>query len=49
MNIHLYYYPFTCAMVPYITLTEAGAEFDVRAVNLQKDEHRSPEFIKINP
>ena len=49
MNIHLYYYPFTCAMAPYITLTEAGAKFDVRAVNLQKEEHRSPEFMKINP
>ena len=49
MKIHLYYYPFTCAMVPYIALTEAGAEFEVLVLNLQKQEHRSPEFIKINP
>lgn len=49
MKIQLYYHPFTCAMAPYITLTEAGAEFEVRTVNLQKQEHRSPEFIKLNP
>ena len=49
MKIQLYYCPFTCAMAPYIILTEAGAEFEVRTINLQKQEHRSPEFIKINP
>ena len=49
MNIQLYYHPFTCAMAPYITLTEAGAEFEVRTINLRMQEHRSPEFLKINP
>ena len=49
MKISLYYYPFTCAMVPYITLTEANVEFDVLAVNLQRQEHRSSKFIDINP
>ena len=27
MNIVLYYAPIACSMVPYINLTEAGAEF----------------------
>ena len=29
MEIVLYYAPITCALAPYITLTEAGAEFEV--------------------
>ncbi|MDB5864833.1 MAG: hypothetical protein JWO70_2639, partial [Betaproteobacteria bacterium] len=33
MKLTLYYAPMTCALVPYVTLTEAGAEFDVRDVN----------------
>ena len=36
-------------MVPYIALTEAEARFDVRPVNLQKGEHRTPEFQLLNP
>ncbi|HEY6577976.1 MAG TPA: glutathione S-transferase family protein [Rhizomicrobium sp.] len=49
MKLTLYYAPVTCALAPYITLTEAGADFDVRPVNLRKGEHRSPEYLKLNP
>ena len=28
MNIKLYYAPITCAMVSYVALTEAGADFE---------------------
>jgi glutathione S-transferase len=49
MKLTLYYAPITCALVPYITLTEAGADFDVRPVNLRNGEHRSPEYLKLNP
>ncbi len=35
MDIALYYAPITCALVPYITLTEAGAEFEVRPLNFE--------------
>jgi len=28
MDIVLYYAPITCALAPYITLTEAGAKFE---------------------
>jgi glutathione S-transferase len=49
MNLVLYYAPVTCALAPYITLTEAGADFDVRPVNLRKGEQRSPEYLKLNP
>lgn len=49
MKLTLYYAPVTCALAPYITLTEAGADFDVRPVNLRKGEQRSPEYLKLNP
>jgi glutathione S-transferase len=49
MEIILYYAPITCALAPYITLTEAGAKFEVRPLNLRKDQHKSPEYLKLNP
>lgn len=49
MKIVLYYAPITCALAPYITLTEAGAEFDVHPLNFRKAQHTSPEYLKINP
>lgn len=49
MKLVLYYAPITCALAPYITLTEAGAEFETRPVNLRKGEHRAPDYLKLNP
>ena len=49
MKIALYYAPNTCALAPYVTLTEAGANFEVRALNYRKRENFSPEYLKINP
>ncbi len=49
MDIALYYAPTTCALVPYINLTEAGAEFEVRPLNFRTQQHFSPEYLKINP
>ena len=49
MHIVLYYAPITCALAPYITLTEANARFDVRTLNLRKDQQHSPEYLKLNP
>jgi glutathione S-transferase len=49
MNITLYYAPNTCALAPYVTLAEAGADFSVRALNYRKREHFTPEYLKINP
>ena len=39
MQIVLYYAPIACSMVPYINLTEAGANFEVRPINLAKANH----------
>ena len=49
MEIALYYSPNTCALAPYITLTEAGADFEVRPLNFRKRQNFSPEYLKINP
>src|SRR5674476_1690231 len=49
MEILLYYAPIACSLAPYITLTEAGADFEVRSINLRKGQQKSPEYLKINP
>jgi len=49
MDIVLYYGPLTCALAPYVTLTEANAKFEVRPLNFRKEQHRAPDFLKINP
>jgi glutathione S-transferase len=49
MDIVLYYAPNTCALAPYVTLTEAGATFEARALNFRKGQQNSPEYLKLNP
>ena len=49
MKLTLYYAPITCSLVPLISLYEAGAEFEVRPVNLRKTEQMAPEYLRINP
>jgi glutathione S-transferase len=49
MELALYYAPHTCAIAPYVTLTEAGADFEVRPLNFRKRQNFSPEYLKINP
>jgi glutathione S-transferase len=49
MDIQLYYAPITCALAPYITLTEAGAEFEAVPLNFRKQQHMSAEYMAINP
>jgi len=49
MKLTLYFAPMTCALVPFVTLTEAGADFEVQAINTRKGGNRTPEFLKLNP
>ena len=49
MNIQLYYAPITCALAPYITLTEAKAKFDVTPLNFPQKQNMSVEYMKLNP
>jgi glutathione S-transferase len=49
MQLTLMYAPFTCSLIPYIVLLEAGAEFEVRPVNVFRGEQMKPEFLQLNP
>jgi len=49
MEILLYYAPTTCSLAPYITLTEANAAFKVTPLNMRKGQHKSAEYLAINP
>src|SRR6185503_13316432 len=48
MDIVLYYSPIACSLVPYITLTEANAKFEVRPVNLRKGQQNSADYLRLN-
>jgi glutathione S-transferase len=49
MKLKLFYAPTACSLVPYVTLTEAGADFEVATVNMGKGQHNSPDYLKLNP
>lgn len=49
MKLTLAYAPTACSLVPYILLTEAGAEFDTLTVNLGKGENEGAEYLRLNP
>jgi glutathione S-transferase len=45
----LYYAPISCALVPFVALTEANARFEVRVVNVRNGEQMSADYLKLNP
>lgn len=47
--IELYYYPSNASFAPHVLLHELGVPFQLRLVDRDKDEHKSPEFLRINP
>ncbi len=49
MKLQLCYAPQTCATVPFITLTEAGADFEVLNLNSRAGDLRKAEFLSLNP
>lgn len=49
MNLVLYFAPHTCALAPFVTLTEAGANFEVKTLNFRKGQQNSPDYLQINP
>ena len=49
MKLELYYAPKTCALVPYATLTEAGADFTVHNMNSRSGALKTPEYLRLNP
>src|SRR5262244_399433 len=49
MEIILYYAPNACSLVPYVTLTEANAAFEVRPLNFRKAQHMAVDYLTLNP
>jgi len=49
LKLELYYAPRTCALVPYVTLTEAGVNFQVHNMNSRSGQLKTPEYLRINP
>jgi glutathione S-transferase len=49
MKIELYVAPTTCALAPYVTLTEANATFEARPLNFRKHQQMSADYLTLNP
>lgn len=49
MDITLYHSPGACSMATYVSLLEAGADFDVKFILLKNSDQTSPEYAAINP
>ncbi len=47
--ITLYFTPGACSLASHIALEEAGAEHELKKVDLSQGEQRRPEFLAINP
>jgi glutathione S-transferase len=49
MNITLVFAPGSCARVPMIALEEAGVPYEKRLIRFMKGEHKSPDYLRLNP
>ena len=45
----LYYYPGNANLAPHILLEEIGADYELVLVDRNKNEHKGPEYLKLNP
>ena len=45
----LYYYPGNANLAPHILLEEIGADYELVLVDRNKNEHKSPAYLKLNP
>ncbi len=48
-DLTLFMAPGTCALVPVIALEEAGLSFECELIRFMKGQHKSPEYLKMNP
>jgi glutathione S-transferase len=49
MTTTLYFAPGSCARVPLIALEEIGEPFDTQLIAFMKGQHRSAEYLAVNP
>jgi glutathione S-transferase len=45
----LYYAPGSAGLVVHLALLEAGAPFELKRIDIEKGEQRSPDYLAINP
>jgi glutathione S-transferase len=45
----LYYSPGSCALAVHIALEESGADYDAQRIDFDRQEQRSPEYLRLNP
>jgi len=45
----LYYYPGNANLAPHVVLQEIGAKYELVLVDRDKQQHKSPEYLKLNP
>lgn len=48
-ELALYFAPGACSRVPLIVLEEMGVAFDAKLIRFIKGEHRSPDYLRLNP
>jgi glutathione S-transferase len=48
-DLKLYFFPGTCSRVALIALEQSGARFETSLVKFVTGDHRSPEYLGINP
>jgi glutathione S-transferase len=48
-DLKLHFFPGTCARVAMIALEQSGAKFETSLVKFTTGDHRSPEFLRLNP
>lgn len=48
-DLALYFAPDTCARVSMIALEEVGLPYEARLISFVRGDHRSPEFLRLNP
>jgi glutathione S-transferase len=45
----LFYYPSNASMAPHILLEEIGQPFELKLVDRSHDEHKSADYLRLNP
>jgi glutathione S-transferase len=49
MTIQLHYFPSNASLAPHLLLEEIGLPFELKRVDRDHGEHKSPAYLKLNP
>jgi glutathione S-transferase len=45
----LYYYPGNANLAPHMVMEEIGAKYELALLDRDREQHKSPEYLKLNP